>query len=222
MSRFSLNKAGLQRMKKYGGDSWKDRKGGISDDAWKGLSKKEKKKMQEAGLRMNRWGADPTLGDRGRKKHDEGVSRWEAAAWEMGLGNVKDSDQLKKLFKRYEDLDFKNFNSMNDAKAFSSTSQENIDKAIEDGIAARWDEFMKNNPGGGGGGAGGGDGTDPVVVDGAQDWNSRYMEVIEKFLDRMGGGAQPGYGSGGYASGGYGSAYSQGGHNMGWQPRGGW
>ena len=66
MDRVAMNQKRIQRWKDAK-SSWKNRKGGISDDAWKDLSKKEKKKMQEAGLRMNSWRADPTLNDKGLK-----------------------------------------------------------------------------------------------------------------------------------------------------------
>ena len=209
------NTLNFQRIKRNRDEkSYRDRKGGISDDAWKDLSKKEKKKMKDAGLRMNRWREDPTLGDKGRKQHDSKRSLWEGAAWEMGMGNVKSGDDLKKLFKKYEEKDFNNFNSMNDVKAFNNTSQENIDSAIEDGINARWEEFMKSREGDG---AGDGSGLEPERVDGApEDWDSGYGDGIKQLLDRIGGQQQ---GAGNMY--GYGNQSPWVGQNR-WTPTGGW
>ena len=204
------NTLNFQRIKRNRDEkSYRDRKGGISDDAWKDLSKKEKKKMKDAGLRMNRWREDPTLGDRGRKKHDSKRSLWEGAAWEMGMGNVKSGDDLKKLFKKYEEKGFNNFNSMNDVKAFNNTAQENIDKSIEDGINSRWEEFMKNKGGEGGEGDVNLGDFVPQVMPGSEDWQSQYVGMMNDAMQAViqSNRQSPWVGNG---------------PRTGWSPRGGW
>lgn len=210
--RNTLNRDRIARNRKHKG-SWKKRKGGISQDAWKDLSKKEKKEMKEAGMMQPRW-REGHFGESGQMKFDKKQRLWEAAAWEMGMGNVKDSDQLRELFKAYKDKDFNNFNSMNDVKAFDKTSKENIDKAIEDGINSRWEEFMKER--GEGGEMTTGQEHVPQRVDGADEWESGYGDVIKQLLDRIGGQQQ---GAGNMY--GYGNQSPWIGANR-WTPQGGW
>ena len=160
-------------------NDWKKREGGINPDIFKELSKKDRKEYAEAGL--DRWGWADFSNQPWRGKDDR-YGMWEKRAWEHGFGNVKTVEQLKELYKKGEAFDDKKLNSMQDVKKFDKTSKKSIDKAIEMGIKKKWDEFEKNF---GGSREEEDDSTDPKVVDGAKDWNSQYMDVINKFLERM-------------------------------------
>ena len=175
MDRVRMNQERIARANAYK-DS-KKRKGGISNDAWKDLRKKDRKKLAADGRMQRGFFANKYDED----KFDNKNKLWENAAWSMGMGNVKSGDDLKKLHKKYTELGIKDFDSMEDVKGFDNTSKKNIDKQIEDAIAARMEEFNRNQEE-----AEEDNSLEPEPVAGASDWQSQYMEVINKFLEQMG------------------------------------
>ena len=157
-------------------------------------------------------GINPKLGQRmWANQHDrdkwEGKQKlWEAAAWEMGMGNVKDKKDLKKLKDRYKELGIKDFDSMSDAKSFRKSNDEQIDELVN----ARFDEWTKNQQAQQGGQqANRPDGMEPQVVGGANDFRSQYAQML------MSGSPYLQYGMGPRSGAGNGASYN-------YTPRGGW
>ena len=155
----------FRRRKSYD-NNWKKRRGGMNP---------------KAGARM--W-----ANNHDRRKWEGSQSIWEQAAYEMGMGNIKSKEDMEKVRKRADELGIKNMDSMNDARQFrKKVDQKAIDDMVTKGIQSRWDEWVKNQEGAGGGGSGAGyAGTDPQIVEGADGWESQYMNVIDRFLTQMG------------------------------------
>ena len=181
MSNFRPGQRGWSEERDY-----KKIKGGISKEAWEGISKKDRKEMAKAGLTQSRW-VEGHFGETGNERSSSKGKMWEQAAWEMGFGNVKNSKDLKKLYKRGQDLDFNNFNSMNDVKKFDKTSKKSIEAQIEEAVKKKMKHIDRGKSSGNSDSEANEDrGTNPQVVAGAGDWQSQYMEVINKFLEQMG------------------------------------
>ena len=195
----------LRERQKYNKSS-KDRKGGISKDAFKGLSKSERKEMAKAGLApSNRFWANMHDQKKGRNRN----SKWEAAAWEMGMGRVKDSDDLKKLWDRHNELGIKDFDSYGDVAQFrKKVDQKAIDEMVNKGIESRWAEWIKGKEAERSAQGEASSGLEPQVLPGAEDWNSPYMDVIKQLTEQL-------------SSNQMNNPYVQG-PRQGWQPQGGW
>ena len=187
--------------------SYRDRKGGIDPKVFRELSKKDRKEYAKEGLVGDRakW---LLTGDMRDARDDAGYykktgqDKWEQAAWEMGFGNIKDVDDLKKLYRNKQEFGFNNFNSMQDVKQFDKTSKKSIDKSIEKAMNKRWDKFLKDKEGEASDGT---DGHDPQELD-SGGWDSPYADMLTQMMGMINN---------------QNSAYVQG-SRPGWAPRGGW
>ena len=97
---------------------------GSYDRKWMNELKKEDKDLWKKAGEMGIWG-----GSNSKMSHWEAVSGkgnskqklWEQAAQMMGMGNLDDKDELKKLMHTYEKAGIKDFDSMNDLQDFKKT-----------------------------------------------------------------------------------------------------
>ena len=85
---------------------WKNRKGGIDPDAWKGISKDEKKEMAEAGLMQGGFhGAMANAGNvMSINKSNKKNEMWEHGAYEMGHGSIKTADDLRAVYQKGKEV----------------------------------------------------------------------------------------------------------------------
>ncbi len=159
------------------GKNWKKRKGGMDPDLWMSLSKDSKKDWAGRGLGGG-W-VEGSLGDSGHWGKGSKNNLWEQAAWEMGMGNIKDKDDLKKLKDRYEELGIKDFDSMSDVSQFRKSNDDKIDELVQ----ARFDEWTKNQQTQQGGQqANGPSGMEPQVVPGADGYRSQFSDWITSIM----------------------------------------
>lgn len=108
----------------------KNRRGGISNDAWKDLSKKEKKEMQSDGL-MPSMGINFMASPGERDKFTSNQEKWENAAYEFG--GVSSANDLRDLHGAFKESGIKKMDSFQDGRAFrqdrgdinSQTNKEN-------------------------------------------------------------------------------------------------
>ena len=209
----------FRRRKSYD-KNWKKRKGGMNP---------------KAGMRM--W-----ANNHDRKKWEESQSIWEAAAYEMGMGNIKSKKDMEKVKKKAKDLGIKNMDSMNDARQFRKKIDE---KKIEEMFAKKWDSWISQQDGAGWSHPNDNGGTPNWAPPGADAWGRRGDDNPAM----GGGGPGPAWGSAGswgqggqgggwgqvpFAGGphqtyGYQSPYDPGGpatrqnmRNLQWTPTGGW
>ena len=124
--RNTLNRKAIQARKKS--KDFKSRQGGISDEAWKGISKDERKEMAKAGLTQ----ATGIYGWSGeRDQAMESNSPWEKAAYEHGFGNVRKADELREVFQASKDIGISKMDSWNDARQFRRAHNDLDDKRFK-------------------------------------------------------------------------------------------
>ena len=122
---------------------FKSRQGGISDEAWKGISSDERKEFAEAGLTQ----ATGIVGWKGeRQKAMDSNSNWERAAYEHGFGNVREADDLREVFQASKDIGIKDMDSWNDARQFRRAHND-YDAKTHEGFENRIKDLEKASGG---------------------------------------------------------------------------
>lgn len=128
MSRQAMNIRGIQAREKA--KDFKSRQGGISQEAWKDISKDERKEFAKDGLMPSTW-QEGNFGESGRDKFSSNQKIWETAAYEHGFGNVRDSDDLRKLHSSFKETGIKKMDSFNDARQFRRAHNDFDDKRFK-------------------------------------------------------------------------------------------
>ena len=116
------------------------------DKKWARELRKEDKDLWKQAKELGMFGggdrswSDYRGGGKGTKQ-----KLWESAAQSMNMGNLDDTDELKKLLKTYEKSGIKNFDSMNDVSDFKKAHEkEQFTKMYMDRAGSDFQELWSN------------------------------------------------------------------------------